>query len=46
MSDPGRLISRDDERFARDAPGLIIRILVVVSLGVIVWQAILAAVSL
>jgi hypothetical protein len=46
MSDPGRLISRDDETFARDAPGLIIRILVVVSFGVIVRQAIIGAGSL
>ena len=46
MSDPDRLTSLDDKTFGRDPRGLIIRIVVVVSVGVIVWQAILAAVSL
>jgi hypothetical protein len=43
MSDPDRLICRDDKTFSRDARGLILRIFVVACLGVIVWQAIIAA---
>lgn len=43
MSDPGRLISSDDKTFGRDPRGLILRIIVVVSLGVLFWQAIIAA---
>jgi hypothetical protein len=42
MSDP-RLISRDDKTFSRDTRSLILRIILVACLGVIVWQAIIAA---
>ena len=43
MSDPDRLTSRDDKIFDRDTRGLILRILVVECLGVLFWQAIIAA---
>jgi hypothetical protein len=43
MSDPDRLISRDDQTFSRDARGLILRIFVVACLGLLAWQAIIAA---
>jgi hypothetical protein len=43
MSDPDLLISRDDKTFGRDTQALILRIIVVACLGVIVWQAIIAA---
>ena len=46
MSDPGRLISRDDKTFGRDAQGLILRIIVVACLGVLAWQTIITAGSL
>jgi hypothetical protein len=46
MSDPGRLISRDDKTFSRDTRSLILRIVVVACLGVLAWQAIIAAGSL
>ena len=42
MSDPGRLISREDKTFGRDTRGLILRILVVGCLGALFWQAIIA----
>ncbi len=43
MSDPDRLTSHDDKTFGRDARGLILRIIVVAFLGVLFWQAIIAA---
>jgi hypothetical protein len=43
MSDPDRLISRDDKTFGRDTRGLILRIIVVACLSVLLWQAIIAA---
>jgi hypothetical protein len=43
MSDPDRLTSRDDKTFDRDTRGLILRIFVVACLGVLFWQAIIAA---
>jgi hypothetical protein len=43
MSDPDRLISHDDKTFDRDTRGLILRILVIACLGVLFWQAIIAA---
>ncbi|HEY1888756.1 MAG TPA: hypothetical protein VGG86_22355 [Roseiarcus sp.] len=43
MSDPDRLISRKDKTFRRETRGLILRILVIACLGVIFWQAIIAA---
>jgi hypothetical protein len=46
MSDPGRLISRDDKAFSRDTRGLILRIIVVACLCALAWQAIIAAGSL
>ena len=42
MSDPHRLTSHD-KTFDRDTRGLILRIIVVVCLGVLFWQAIIAA---
>jgi hypothetical protein len=35
MSDPDRLISRDDKTFGGDATGFIVRVILVVSLGVL-----------
>ena len=46
MSDPDRLISRDDKTFGHDTRGLILRIIVVACLGVLAWQTIIAAGSL
>jgi hypothetical protein len=46
MSDPDRLSSHDDKTFGRDARGLILRIVVVACLGMLFWQAIIAAESL
>jgi hypothetical protein len=46
MSDPGRLTSRKDKTFGRDTRALILRIIVVACLGVLAWQAIIAAGSL
>jgi hypothetical protein len=43
MSDPDRLTSHDDKAFRRDTRGLILRIIVVACLGVLFWQAIIAA---
>ena len=43
MSDPERLTSHDDKAFDRDTRGLILRIFVVACLGVLFWQAIIAA---
>ena len=43
MSDPGRLSTHDDKTFDLDTRGLILRILVIASLGLIFWQAIIAA---
>jgi hypothetical protein len=43
MSEPDRLISRDDKTFSRDARGLILRIIVVACLCVLAWQTIIAA---
>jgi hypothetical protein len=43
MSDPDRLISCDAKIFGRDTRGLIVRIILVACLGVIFWQAIIAA---
>ena len=45
MSDPDRLTSHDDKTFDRDTRGLILLILVIACLGVVVWQAIIAAVT-
>ena len=46
MGDPGRLTSHDDKTFGRDARSLILRIIVVACLGMLFWQAIIAARSL
>jgi hypothetical protein len=43
MSDPDRLTSHDNMPRGRDTPGLILRIIVVAVLGVLFWQAIVAA---
>ena len=43
MSDPDRLTSHDDMARGRDTRGLILRIIVVTVLGVLFWQAIIAA---
>ena len=43
MSDPDRLTSDDDMARGRDTRGLILRIIVVAVLGVLFWQAIIAA---
>jgi hypothetical protein len=43
MSDPDRLTSHDDKTFDLDTRGLILRILVIACLGLIFWQAIIAA---
>jgi len=43
MSDPDRLTSHDDQTFGRDTRSLILRILVVARLGVLFWQAFIAA---
>jgi hypothetical protein len=43
MSDPDWLTSHDDKAFGRDTRGLILRIIVVAFLGVLFWQAIIAA---
>jgi hypothetical protein len=43
MSDPDRLTSHDDKTFGLDTRGVILRIIVVAFLGVLFWQAILAA---
>jgi hypothetical protein len=43
MSDPDRLTSHDDKARARDTRGLILRIIVVAFLGVLFWQAVIAA---
>jgi hypothetical protein len=43
MSDPDRLTSRDDMARGQDTRGLILRIIVVAFLGVLFWQAIIAA---
>jgi hypothetical protein len=43
MSDPDRMTSRDDTASVLDTRGLILRILVVTCLGVLFWQAIIAA---
>jgi hypothetical protein len=43
MSDPDRLISRDDKTFRRDAQGLILRIIVVGFLAVLFWHTVIAA---
>jgi hypothetical protein len=46
MSDPGRLISRGEKTSSLDTRSLILRIVVVACLGVLAWQAIIAAGSL
>jgi hypothetical protein len=43
VSDPGRLSTHDDKTFDVDTRGLILRILVIACLGVLFWQAIIAA---
>ena len=43
MSDPDRLTSHDDKTLGRDTRDLILRIFVVACLGVLFWQAIIAA---
>jgi hypothetical protein len=43
MSDPDRLTSHDDMARGQDTRGLILRIMVVAFLGVLFWQAIIAA---
>ena len=43
MSDPDWLTSHDDKACVRDTRGLILRIIVVVFLGLLFWQAIIAA---
>jgi hypothetical protein len=43
MSDPDQLTSHDDKTFDLDTRGLILRILVIACLGLIFWQAIIAA---
>jgi hypothetical protein len=42
MSDPGRLTTHD-KSFGADTRGLILRIVVVVFLAVLFWQAVIAA---
>ena len=46
MNDPDRLTSHDDKTFDRDTRALILRIIVVACLGMLFWQAIIAAGSL
>ena len=43
VSDPDWLTSQNDKALGRDTPGLIFRIIVVVFLGLLFWQAIIAA---
>ena len=43
MSDPDRLTSHDDKTFGRNTRALILRIIAVVCLGMLFWQAIIAA---
>jgi hypothetical protein len=43
MSDPDRLTSHDDMARGCDTRGLVLRIIVVAFLGVLFWQAIIAA---
>jgi hypothetical protein len=43
MSDSGWLTSHDDKSYGRHMWGLILRIGVVVSLGMLFWQTIIAA---
>ena len=43
MSDPDWLTSHDEKTLGRDTRGLLLRIIVVACLGVLFWQAILAA---
>jgi hypothetical protein len=43
MSDPDRLTSHDKQARGRDTRALILRIIVVAFLGMVFWQAILAA---
>jgi hypothetical protein len=43
MSDPDRPTSHDDTASLLDTPGLILRTIVVACLGVLFWQAIIAA---
>ena len=43
MSDPGWLTSHDDKSYGHHMRGLILRIGVVVSLGMLFWQTIIAA---
>jgi hypothetical protein len=43
MSDPDRLTSRDDRTFDPGTRALILRIIVVACLGMLFWQAIIAA---
>ena len=43
MSDPDWLTFQDDMAHGRDTRGLILRIIVVAFLGVLFWQAIIAA---
>jgi hypothetical protein len=43
MSDPDRLTPDDKRARARDTQALILRIIVVAFLGVLFWQAIIAA---
>ena len=43
MSDQDWLTSHDDKAYGRDTRGLILRIVVVAFLGVLFWQAIIAA---
>jgi hypothetical protein len=43
MSDPGRLISRDDKTFDRDTRSLILRIFAVAFLGLLFWHTVIAA---
>ena len=43
MSDPDRLTAHHEKTLGLDTRGLILRIIVVACLGVLFWQAILAA---
>jgi hypothetical protein len=43
MGDPDRLTSHDDTASVLDTRGLLLRIVVVACLGVLFWQAIIAA---
>jgi hypothetical protein len=43
MTDPGPADYHDDKTFDRDTRGLILRIIVVACLGVLFWQATIAA---